>query len=142
MNSYNGFSPQQRQDAFNWLKTQKRPEPTTCHACSQTEGPIMFHSEDYSAPYGDHIGQYHLCYICHMMVHCRFRAPERWLEYKRAVAQGFRYEPIGKNWPLFTARFLRGNAISQPAVQGDIPMLLVLEVMEQHGRNVAVKGMF
>tara|TARA_R100000773_G_scaffold36307_1_gene31302 strand:- start:1602 stop:1847 length:246 start_codon:yes stop_codon:yes gene_type:complete len=77
MKSYNGFTPKERTDAFIWLKGEyasgRREKGKVCDACGQTKGIVEDHSEDYSYPYGDHIGKYTFCYRCHMMIHCRFR---------------------------------------------------------------------
>lgn len=56
----------------------------------------MWHSEDYSSPYGPHIGQFGLCYVCHMMIHCRFSAPEAWHRYCDLVAEGNQFGPLLK----------------------------------------------
>ena len=94
MNSYNGFEPGQRYRALRWLKGEvaagRRHPPTVCEACGQTEGIIEAHSEDYSDPFGDHIGAYGFCYVCHMMIHCRLKAPEAWKDYREAVRAGYR----------------------------------------------------
>ena len=76
MNSYNGYSGAQRLKALAWIKKEwangTRPaKPCSCDVCGQTEGLLMWHSEDYSAPFGDNIGRFGLCYTCHMMIHCR-----------------------------------------------------------------------
>ena len=108
MKPYNGFTPQQRQEAFNWLKEQNKPKPTICEACGQEWGLIEPHSEDYSKPFGEHIGKYGLCYICHSMIHCRFRAREEWLNYIENVEKkGLIYvNPYYRNWLDFRTRFL------------------------------------
>ncbi len=90
---YNGFSPQARRAALAWLKREyaagRRVPPTECDACGQREGVIDAHSEDYSAPFGDHIGRYALCYRCHMAVHCRFGTGARqWEAYSQLIAEG------------------------------------------------------
>src|ERR1700737_880157 len=43
--------------------------------------PIEVHSENYSEPFGDHIGEHGLCYRCHQMIHNRFRHAETWAIY-------------------------------------------------------------
>jgi hypothetical protein len=87
--SYNGFTAWQRQTAFNWLKAEyaagRRAKPVVCDGCGQDQGIISAHSEDYSAPFGDHIGQYGFCATCHRQVHCRFRNPLAWQAYRDAV---------------------------------------------------------
>jgi len=111
MNSYNGFEPKQRMKAFNWLKEQiangKRQErPNYCEVCSQDQGILMYHSEDYSEPFGDHIGQFGLCYVCHMMIHCR-RNKRSWNNYKKYIKTGLRHKPYYKNdWNRFRADIL------------------------------------
>jgi hypothetical protein len=92
MNSYNGFSGEQRQKAQNWLNVQwkngalKRPDK--CCACGNT-GIVDAHAEDYSEPFGNHLQEYPLCFVCHMMVHCRFYNKKKWLEYIELIRQGF-----------------------------------------------------
>lgn len=98
MNSYNGFTSEQRLAAFAWLKKEyaagRRVRPTRCDACGQAEGVIEPHSEDYSFPYGDHVGAFGLCYRCHMMIHCRFSAGEAWARYLDRLHEGFRAVPL------------------------------------------------
>lgn len=94
MNSYNGFSPAQRSRALRWLNAEyaagRRTRPERCDACGQTAGALQAHSEDYSEPFGAHIGEHGLCYVCHMMIHCRFSAPGPWERYRRHVRSGYR----------------------------------------------------
>jgi hypothetical protein len=101
MNPYNGFTSAERTRALAWLKGEyaagRRHRPIVCDACGQTEGPIEAHSEDYSFPYGDHIGKYGVCYRCHMTIHCRFKNPVAWGIYKQDIRLGRIYAPIGRN---------------------------------------------
>lgn len=99
MKPYNGFSPRARRAALTWLKREyaagRRTPPTVCDACGQHEGVIDAHSEDYSTPFGDHIGRYALCYRCHMAVHCRFgRGWRQWDVYRRLIAAGAVLRPF------------------------------------------------
>ena len=101
MKSYNGFSAAQRNKAQAWLNGQwrsgKLAKPSVCHACGQTQGVIDAHAEDYSEPFAaGKTDQYHLCFQCHMMVHCRFHHLEKWRWYKEAVADGMTFEPYFK----------------------------------------------
>jgi hypothetical protein len=103
LNSYNGFEPGQRYRALRWLKGEvaaghRRP-PEVCEACGQTEGIVEAHSEDYSAPFGDHIGAYGFCYVCHMMLHCRHHDRARWDRYRQIIREGYRAPaPQGRAW--------------------------------------------
>lgn len=108
MNSYNGFSPNQRMKALGWFKKQmalgnKPKSPKKCECCGQTEGLLMWHSEDYSEPFDlDHIGKHGLCYKCHMMIHCRFKSPEAFLNYAKHLSNGLVFQATEKsNWPAF-----------------------------------------
>lgn len=120
MKSYNGFSPAQRMKALKWLKADKAAKgetmtPEMCEVCGQEWGPLSYHSEDYSEPFGPHIGAYALCYICHMMIHCRFRNPVAWGEYKAALKMGAIYRTYGRNnWTAFRRDFLSGPGIDRP----------------------------
>jgi hypothetical protein len=117
LKTYNGFGHDQRMRALYWLRAEyaagRRKPPLFCDACGQTEGSIDAHSEDYSEPFGDHIGRHGLCYRCHMMIHCRFNNPEAWQAYTDAVRAGRIFEPIGRNFRRFCAQTLtrRGEGV-------------------------------
>lgn len=112
MKSYNGFSPDQRNKAQGWLNAQWRagtlPRPVKCMACGQEHGRIDAHAEDYSEPFAaGKTDQYHLCFRCHMMVHCRFRNPESWARYKSEVAKGTTFSPVpGNSFGVFAKQHL------------------------------------
>lgn len=114
MKSYNGFTPDQRNKAQAWLNAQWKAgtlaRPSTCHACGQDQGIIDAHAEDYSLPFAaGKTDQYHLCFRCHMMVHCRHRNLNRWRWYKEAVANGMRFTPFhSRNFDLFAIQTLNG----------------------------------
>lgn len=97
MNSYNGFSGDQRARAQRWMneqwRTGKLERPSCCDACGQVDGAIHGHAEDYSEPFGPHLQEYWLCFLCHMMLHCRFRNPEAWERYREQLRQGARFAP-------------------------------------------------
>ena len=138
MNSYNGFTPAQRMKAYEWLKEQwrlgTRQKGTKCRVCGQTRGVLMAHSEDYSEPYGDHIGRYTLCFICHMMIHCRFRCPEKFAAYARIVSNGGRFEALrGHDWEAFRAKFLVASALP-PCRQTGEPNTMLATIL-QEGRE-------
>lgn len=78
-----------------------------CDACGQDAGVIQPHSENYSAPYGDHIGEHGLCFTCHMMIHCRFRSPAAWQAYRAAIREGWIFKPFHcKAFHAFAGAFL------------------------------------
>lgn len=112
MNPYNGYSGSQRLKALAWLKKEwakgTRPKkPCSCDICGQTEGLLAWHSEDYSAPFGDNIGRFGLCYTCHMMIHCRYKNPRAWSNYKKAIANGVCFKPyFFGDWNRFRKDFL------------------------------------
>ena len=90
MNSYNGFSPSQRNKAQKWLNEQWKSgtllRPSKCCACGKAEGIIDAHAEDYSEPFAaGKTDQYHLCRKCHLHVHRRFANPNAWIKYKESI---------------------------------------------------------
>ncbi len=102
---YNGFTGSQRMRALRWLQAEwsagRRRRPTRCDVCLQEHGAIEAHSEDYSEPYGDHIGRWGLCYRCHMALHCRFRNVESFDKYSLYLSKGWRGQPMRRNFPQF-----------------------------------------
>ncbi len=124
MNSYNGFTPKQRMQALYWLKRQVshglRTQPTRCDVCGQTVGIIEPHSEDYSAPHGPHTGRWGLCYLCHMILHCRHRAPAAFEHYRNVVESGGRFPAYtSRNWRAFCAQYLDGKKPPEPILSPD-----------------------
>ena len=117
MKDYNGFTGAQRAKAQAWLNAQWRKGPTgggfarpsECCACGQTGGVIDAHAEDYSEPFTRaKLMRYPLCFICHMMVHCRFRAPAAWAWYREMIGDGLQFKPYaGRNFGQFTSDFLK-----------------------------------
>jgi hypothetical protein len=112
LRDYNGFTGSQRTKAQGWLNrnwaagTFARPD--RCCACDQTEGVIDAHAEDYSEPftYGK-LMRYPLCFVCHMMVHCRHRDPKRWALYCRLIGEGWMPPAyLTRNFPRFQKQFL------------------------------------
>lgn len=101
LRTYNGFTSEQRLRAFAWLKSEiaagRRTQPTSCEACGQTRGVIAGHSEDYSEPFGPHIGRFALCYLCHMILHARYSRPRAFRAYVAALKAGRKFPPAS-NW--------------------------------------------
>lgn len=112
MTSYNGFTPAQR---WRGLAIVKRAvadglippaNALPCSRCGQTEGIIMYHSEDYT-PERIVAQVVPLCWRCHMMLHCRFRHPKSWEKYTAEVAAGTRYPPVYRHsWPILNQHFI------------------------------------
>jgi hypothetical protein len=117
LKTYNGFNGKQRARAQSWLNSQWRSGAFTrrvvCIACGQTAQPIDVHAEDYSEPFREGVTDaFHLCFICHMMVHCRHRSPEAWCLYRQMVESGGRAIPVGgRNFPAFKQKFLTGKIL-------------------------------
>ena len=111
MNPYNGFTGEQRLSAYEWGKLQDRPPVVSCMACGQTEGRLERHSEDYSKPYGPHIGRWHLCFRCHRMLHMRFRLPNNFFQYRKLLIDGYSFPALhGTNnvcWKQFCGEMFK-----------------------------------
>ena len=66
--------------------------------------------------------EFHLCFICHMMVHCRFGNPTAWLRYVAAIEAGVRFSALkGRNFPVFRNRFLNSYMGLAPHTVGEAP---------------------
>ena len=75
-----------------------------CRACGQEHGPIDYHAEDYSKPFGAHLTELPLCYLCHMLIHARFRHPAQWDSYREKIAAGMQFTPLSsRGYGLFLA---------------------------------------
>lgn len=134
MKSYNGFTGLQRERSTRWINKQialgLATKPTVCCACSQDQGVLDWHAEDYSEPFGAHLFKFPLCFACHMMVHCRFDACERWGQYRRLIARGWRSEPyMTRGFGAFKSRLLVKLDFER-FEQGPIPTRLALEEIE------------
>ena len=110
MKAYNGFSGDLRATAQRWLNAEiasgRLTRPKLCMACGQETPPVDMHAEDYSMPFAaGKTDEFHLCFACHMAVHCRFKNPAAWDAYRLMVAKGGRMVALGRNFPLFIQRF-------------------------------------
>lgn len=140
MKAYNGFTADQRNKAQAWLNKQwangELKRPTHCHACGQTKGIIDAHAEDYSLPFeAGKTDEYHLCYRCHMMVHCRYRNWTAWCQYRDNVRAGVRYAPFySRSFPRFAAEHL-DKWEPRIDVDGFTPKRDVLSEIEIYGKT-------
>jgi hypothetical protein len=90
MKEYNGFTPAERTAAW---KIQKKAiqdgtliqEP--CEMCTQDEGLLMPHLEDYDQPL---IAYHWLCVECHMTLHSRFSNPTKWVKLLLKLREGYK----------------------------------------------------
>lgn len=98
MKDYNGFSAETRERSWEFMKPKlasgELPRPTRCQACGQEGGAIDYHTEDYSEPFGPHLWEHSLCYRCHILLHCRFKAREIFAEYVRRLKSGERFPKV------------------------------------------------
>jgi hypothetical protein len=127
MKSYNGFSPEARERAQRWLRAEwisgRLARPSVCCACGQDKGIIDAHAEDYSEPFRPGVtDEFHLCFTCHMMVHCRFRNRAAWSRYSEAIANGGHFTPtLKRDFGTFAAEHLGGPDMFARAMQGFVP---------------------
>ena len=114
MKDYNGFSAAQRNKAQAWLNSQwragKLARPVSCIACTQDRGIIDAHAEDYSEPFAaGKTDGFHLCFRCHMALHCRFRNPDAFARYADEVYAGTVFAPFfTRDFGTFAAQQLKG----------------------------------
>ncbi len=128
---YNGFSATQRTRGGKWYRQRKMfgviVVADTCCCCSS---PIKVagHSEDYSEPFGAHIGAFDLCWICHMMIHCRARNPKRWAQYIDELESGLYFAYRELSWQRFTVLFLGKDLPTAGGIQTEIPRVLIRDI--------------
>jgi hypothetical protein len=98
MNSYNGYPGSVRDRSARWVRSEiqagRIPPPAECCICSQREGCLQYHAEDYSEPFGAHLTQFPICLRCHCVLHTRFRYPVRWTRYLEQLERGAVYPPL------------------------------------------------
>lgn len=112
---YNGWSVQERNRSARLHAEAygggREPRPTICIACGQTQGRIDSHMEDYDDPWD---GIMPLCYLCHLMVHCRQTNPYAFERYRRLILDGWRFRAVGGFGSVL--RFLRGGDLPRDRV--------------------------
>lgn len=114
------FKPEQRAAAGRWLRAEiaagRREEAAECISCGQTEGKLQLHSEDYSKPYGDHVGAWPLCFACHMALHCRHRETLGFMRYSAMLLQGTRVKPVESFFAIWNFLCGTGGLVTETMV--------------------------
>jgi hypothetical protein len=139
--SYNGFSGAHRDRAQAWLRAEwtsgRLARPSVCCACGQDQGIIDAHAEDYSEPFAaGKTDGFHLCFTCHMILHCRFRNRSAWDRYRDTIRGGGHFAPVFKrDFGTFAAEHLDGPDLFARAMsrftKGPAPARLVLDEIDQ-----------
>lgn len=129
--SYNGFDAEQRTRADAWYNQQKADGAIVvaamCCTCSSRDR-VNGHTEDYSEPFGAHIGAFDLCWICHMMVHCRHRNPRRWAQYINVLEAGWYFDWPTLDWQHFVPMFLGSEFVGERTEQAHEPSVLIRDI--------------
>jgi len=88
MKSYNGFSGEKRLAVDKELKQLEKEGKWTyerkCHMCGFEDKSVMYHLENYNEIFSG----WPLCVECHMLLHCRYRYPNRWAKHCMEVRNG------------------------------------------------------
>jgi hypothetical protein len=71
-----------------------------------------------------------LCYRCHMAIHTRQENPEAWIAYRKHVALGRIFHPIGKNFLTFCRETLERKGAGAPFKQGPARVRTLLDDLE------------
>jgi hypothetical protein len=94
-NSYNGYTPRQREKKFRKLKELIAlgaipPASGQCDLCSDPSSPVEYHDDDYGEPYvWTKPALYRLCRHCHRVkLHQRFARPLVWATFVAHVRRG------------------------------------------------------
>lgn len=143
-NDYNGFNPTEQARAKRWIEKMiqagKLDRPTSCHGCGAPGGQdcvLFIHTEDYSEPFGPHTAKHHLCYVCHMILHSRFRCPKQWLNYLDGLRKGKIFPRFPQaDWDRFKTLFLDTSA---PFTVGPARPVLVFDTMGPGNTPLALK---
>lgn len=121
---YNGFSPSERSAAGNLIRRKIREGKwvplISCDACGQAVGVIHAHLEDYSKPET----YMPMCFVCHMLLHCRFRAPGAFYSYVTLLELGERVRPVS-TWGVIQKHLAGAKVFKlEPRVGGRPGLLL------------------
>jgi hypothetical protein len=94
MQSYNGYTPQERMKKSRalvdaWLSGRVQEPWPPCQLCGDPDVTCDSHSEDYSEPHKWRPpAMYSLCGACHARLHKRFTRPDLWEDFKAHVRRG------------------------------------------------------
>ncbi len=129
-NPYNDFPPNVRTKAGQWYRRQIASGllvvDDNCMTCGSPQR-VAGHSEDYSSPYGPHIGAFDICWFCHMMIHCRKRSAIAWDRYMGAVEDAGLWFPCnGYDFERFKAEFLANKFPMLHSETAESPRLVSL----------------
>ena len=113
MKSYNGFTPKQRLAGDKIIKKAiedgilMKLSDCKCKFCGQDKGIRHYHCEDYS-PENILNDAIPVCWLCHMMIHSRFKHPKSYVKYFREIKKGKRYSPTyrGNDWDKLESFFI------------------------------------
>lgn len=131
---YNGFSRTRRIEAVAFFNAKQLPPPKICEVCGQTKGKILYHTEDYSKPFGQEIGKYKLCYTCHSMLLMRHgpSMPKKYQEYKNKIVNGYNFLPVS-GWYYFKKLFVDELTIIAPFEKSKNTNVKILDRIEKEG---------
>lgn len=113
-NPYNGFGAILRRKGGRWLHAEMAagradPRPVACDVCGRRDGTLAWHSENYSEPFGDHIGEYGLCFCCHMLIHCRYKSQAIFKRYHLNIQHGLMTTYPIDSWYEFSDEVLKAG---------------------------------
>lgn len=96
MSWYNGWRPEERVATLpvqrEAIRSGAIAKPATCSICGVmpapgSDNPVWLHDEDYTEP----LLAYHVCRLCHRLLHERFERPEPWRALLQAHGTGGRW---------------------------------------------------
>lgn len=98
---------------------------------------MTYHIEDYNEPFNETLIKYPVCYICRMMILCRFKQKKVWLRYCEDLHAG-KIFPVfqSANWPRFVSLFLESEA---PFKMGEPRTELIFDIMGPNRTGLALE---
>lgn len=94
MDSYNGFSGNERAAMDRAIRRGEAPVAVTVPPCAMCGHPspakTQTHAEDYSKPFRwGPPATYQICIPCHRRLHARFKSPDRWASHCAFLRRGW-----------------------------------------------------